>query len=107
MQLPWDFGYLTVFRGVNGETKGRALVGLSWSISLPAACWFATRSKGRSPRVYVAQLKFTEVACWVHTPTENEVIAWPKKFYPLKMSADEMKDLAKEYLKLAGLDTSG
>ncbi len=93
----WPFP-IGVFRGVSGKGKHRRTRGLSWSTSLSAACWFATRYSLVNPEVFVAELSAPEIFAVVSRQSEREVIAQPERTFPVALGKQAMFALAQEYV---------
>lgn len=70
-------GPFTLYRGVAGRGRARRLRGMSWTASLPVACWFANRNGLESPAVVSTDVPATEVLCYVDDRHEEEFIIMP------------------------------
>jgi hypothetical protein len=91
-------GPFIVYRGTSGEKHTRRNRGLSWTLSLDTACWFATRFPFlKSPAVYTATVAAEQVYCFIGHRSEKEFITFPHscKLYPLTI--DEMNSNAKRH----------
>lgn len=66
-------GYLTIYRGEGTKSKSHTENGLSWSISLEKAQWFANRFSGEGI-VYQTKIRLDEVLAYFDCRGEEEVI---------------------------------
>ena len=86
-----DGDRFTVFRGVSGLGHYRRVTGFSWTLSLPRACWFATRLHFEDPAGYSAQVHRERVLAYYNGRLEQELVCRPGRPRRLQMSLDEMR----------------
>jgi hypothetical protein len=65
-------GPFTVYRGVAGCGKARRIRGLSWTLSLQRAAWFANRFRLADPAVYRLTADDAQVLAYLNTRYRNE-----------------------------------
>lgn len=75
-------GPFTLYRGVSGRGAARRVRGMSWTSSLPIACWFAQRFGGESPAVVSLVASADEVLFYTSDRNEDEFVIFP----PAKVS---------------------
>lgn len=88
-----------VFRGVAGHGAARRLRGFSWTLSVDAACWFATTYQLNAPSVLSAEITNQDVLAFHGDCVEQEVICQPKNFRHTLLTLEEMKDRAARHLE--------
>jgi hypothetical protein len=93
---PLPPGEYTIYRGVCGTGRLRRVRGLSWSLNLDVACWFADRFSciAGNPAVYVAKVRAEDVlwASGTDTPNdEREIIVLPAKIKRMALTIQELK----------------
>jgi hypothetical protein len=87
-------GPFELFRGVAGRGRDRRIRGLSWSMSLPVACWFAVRSADmglQDPAVYRIVVEAADVLAYLQRRNEFEMIVAPPKPKRMRLSLDAMR----------------
>jgi hypothetical protein len=89
-----DSGPVEAFRGVAGHGRRRRLDGGSWTLSLDAACWFATRWGLANPAILTATVDYAEVFCHWTERDKDELIVWPKERQRLRIQRDEIDSRA-------------
>jgi hypothetical protein len=91
--LPPQLAY-RLYRGVAGRGAARRIRGLSWSLSLEKAQWFATRGAEffglPDPAVYTVRIPCWDVLAYINDRQEQEIITilpeWvrPRRVKPLE-----------------------
>lgn len=89
VQLPSNG--ITVFRGVSGEKASRRVNGLSWTLSLDRACWFATWQNLPDPAVYRATVRHEQVYFATDKRHEQEIVCDVTDCKRLDMSHEVIK----------------
>lgn len=88
--LPAD-GQLTIYRGVAGPRATRRVRGLSWTLDLDRACWFAARLYLDDPAIYSAKVRPDEVFFYTDGRGEQEVVARPRACQRLDFHCEEIE----------------
>jgi hypothetical protein len=74
-------GPFTVYRGVAGPGPARRVRGLSWTLSLPIAAWFARRASNTfqldDPAVYRLTVEDGRVLAYDNNRREEEILVLP------------------------------
>jgi hypothetical protein len=70
-------GPFTLYRGIAGRGRARRARGMSWTPSLPVACWFASRFGLESPAVVTVTVPAADVLCYTNEREEEEFIVMP------------------------------
>ncbi len=100
---PPDSDRYTIYRGISGTGSPR---GLSWTLSLCQACWFAAR--GENSVVCMAHIRKADVFCYLNSRrNEREFVCRPVTSNRLDLSIAEIVGLAESKLYLlmeSGLD---
>lgn len=71
-------GPIVVYRGVSGSTGQCMVRGLSWTLSLDVACFFALRFGYQNPEVYRTTVTSNDVFLMTNDRDEREVICRPR-----------------------------
>lgn len=91
-------GPFTVFRGVAGRGRARRVRGLSWTLSLPLAAWFANRwAPLVDPAVYRVTVDPAQVLAYCHESGRREeevLLMLPDRIKPQRYLDDGPKLLA-------------
>lgn len=67
-------GPFTVYRGVAGRGRARRVRGISWTLSLEKARWFANRFGYSDPAVFQVTINMESVLAYINTRGEQELI---------------------------------
>lgn len=94
--LPPGRGVFTVYRGVAGKGHARRIRGLSWTTSLPTACWFALRLHLADPAIFASWVNWYEIL-WHKSGTEDEFLFRPQRVWRLLIPLKEMQALSRTY----------
>jgi hypothetical protein len=73
-------GPFTAYRGVAGHGRSRRIRGLSWTLSLEKAQWFARRGERSGlakPAVFTAEIPKENVVAYCRDRDEEELLVWP------------------------------
>jgi len=103
-------GPLTLYRGIAGRGPARRTRGISWTASLPSACWFAARYPHlENPAVVSVTVSASEVLCYTNDRKEEEFILMPpEKVRRLRLSPEQLAEHAarrlQEKAQAAGAD---
>lgn len=93
-------GPFTVFRGVAGRGRSRMVRGISWTLSLSVAAWFANRWARPDPAVYSMTVESAQVLAYVHEGgrEEAEVLIMPTSVLKPRRHLDgpRLAELAEE-----------
>ncbi len=83
-----------IYRGVSGTQPDLYAQGLSWSLSLERAAWFALKSGLMNPAVYRAEIGRNDIYCFTNARREQEVICRPRQYKKMKLNTQELDRLA-------------
>ena len=83
---------IRIYRGVAGVGRARRARGISWTLDLDVACWFALRYSSflPDPAVFEAELLPQQVFCRILDRGEDEIIARPSRFRRVRLGNEEM-----------------
>jgi hypothetical protein len=81
---------LTIYRGVAGVGSMRRVSGLSWTLDLDIACWFASRFNLPNPAILAASVRPDEVFFYTDGRNEQEVVVRPARIKRVKLSESEI-----------------
>lgn len=95
-----DLPVYHVFRGVAGHGVARRVSGVSWTLSLDAACWFATRFHLAHPAVLAAEIRQEEILAYWTRRSEDEVFCYPDSFRRVKMTVEQIEGRAARHWQL-------
>ncbi len=87
----------TIYRGVAEFAGKRVVRGLSWTLSLNVACWFARWGASERMFVFSATLQDDDFFCFTDEREEQEVIARPQRCIQMKLSDAEILSLADKH----------
>jgi hypothetical protein len=77
-------GPFQVYRGVAGNGSARRPRGLSWTLDVERARWFARRFSLESPAVWSGEVAAGDVIVYIDGREEKEVIALPETIKRLR-----------------------